>query len=277
MQFAGIRFFLAGLITLPFAARKANLVNEIMNNSRIIITITLLQTVLQYSFFNFGINMVPAALGAIVIGSQPLFIAFIAHFYAKNDKLTWRKLLIFLSGFTGIVFVSTERGQFISAGEAKISGIILLIMDNVVASFANIVISRDGNEIQPLVLSSLAMFFGGVILTLISIPLEGLHFGIKPIEYYASLLWLCLVSATAVPIWFALLKRPGVKVSDLNFWKFIMPVTGVILSWMILADEKPGIVPLIGMVIVTLSLVLLNVYKSRRIKKRIKRFIDHTV
>jgi drug/metabolite transporter (DMT)-like permease len=119
-------------------------------------------------------------------------------------------------------------------------------------------------KIQTLVLSSLAMLFGGVILTLISIPLEGLNFGIKPFEYYASLIWLCLVSATAVPIWFVLLKRPRVKVSDLNFWKFIMPVTGVILSWAILTDEKPGIIPLTGMFIVSLSLVFLNIYKARR-------------
>lgn len=264
IQFAGIRFFLAGLMVLPFAGRSANLWSEIRRNPRIIITITLLQTVLQNSLFYFGLSIVPAALGAIIIGSQPLFIALIAHFFAYNDKLTWKKLLIFLTGVIGIVFVSFERDQFIAAGEAKIAGILLLAGVNIISSFANILVSRDGKHIQPLVLSSLTMIFGGVILILISIPLEGLKFGIKPLEYYASLIWLSFLSAVAISIWFSLLKRPVVKVSDLNFWKFIIPVFGVILSWLILPDEKPGIVPLTGMFIVSFSLVLLNIYKARK-------------
>jgi hypothetical protein len=61
-----------------------------------------------------------------------------------------------------------------------------------------------------------------------------------------------------------LLKRPGVKVSDLNFWKFLIPVAGAILSWIIFSDEKPGLVPIIGMFITAVSLILLNIYNRRQ-------------
>ncbi len=263
IQFAGIRFTLSGLMILPFTGGLTKFISEIKKNPGIVVLISLLQTVLQYSLFYFGLSMVPAALAAIIIGSQPLFIALIAHFFVPDDKLTWRRLMIFLFGFLGIVFVSIGRDKFISSGEAKILGVILLIGVNIVSAFANILISRDGDKIQPLALSSSAMFFGGIILILISLIIEGASFGIKPFPYYASLGWLSFLSASALSIWFILLKRPKVKVSDLNFWKSIIPVFGVLLSWIILSDEKPGFIPFTGMAIITISLILLNIYKSR--------------
>jgi drug/metabolite transporter (DMT)-like permease len=75
-------------------------------------------------------------------------------------------------------------------------------------------------------------------------------------DYWLILLWLSLMAATAFSIWFTLLQRPGVKVSELNLWKFIIPVAGAILSWLLVPGEKPEWVTVSGMIIITGSLVL---------------------
>jgi drug/metabolite transporter (DMT)-like permease len=75
---------------------------------------------------------------------------------------------------------------------------------------------------------------------------------------------LSFLSAAAISIWYTLLKRPGVKVSSLNMWKFIIPVLGAILSWLILPNENPTLIAIIGMVLVALSLVVLNFHIKKR-------------
>jgi len=64
------------------------------------------------------------------------------------------------------------------------------------------------------------------------------------------------MAAAAFSIWYKLLQRPGVKVSELNLWKFITPVTGAVLSWMLVPDEYPELLTILGMIIITSSLIL---------------------
>jgi drug/metabolite transporter (DMT)-like permease len=109
---------------------------------------------------------------------------------------------------------------------------------------------------NPFVLSSFSLGVGGVILFLFSFPVEGGHTGPKPMEYWIDLAWLSFMSACAFSIWFKLLQRPGVRVSELNLLKFIIPVAGAILSWLLVPGEKPEWLTISGMVIITSSLVL---------------------
>ena len=88
-----------------------------------------------------------------------------------------------------------------------------------------------------------------------SIPVEGSTSWPKPAEYWIVLAWLSFVSAAAFSIWYKLLQRPQVQVSELNLWKFIIPVVGAILSWMLVPGEKPEWLTIAGMIIITASLI----------------------
>ena len=101
-----------------------------------------------------------------------------------------------------------------------------------------------------------SLFLGGVVLYLISIPVEARHVGSLSLKYWMIFLWLSFMAASAFSIWYKLLQRPGVKVSELNLWKFINPVTGAILSWLLIPDENPELLTISGMVIISLSLII---------------------
>jgi len=75
-------------------------------------------------------------------------------------------------------------------------------------------------------------------------------------NYCIALAWLSFMAATAFSIWYKLLQRPGVKVPELNLWKFITPVTGAALSWLLVPDEHPEWLTISGMLIITISLIL---------------------
>ncbi len=263
LQFAGTRFFISGLIILPFAGSFSRYWQTVTRNYLKVLVLAFLTMFVQYGLFYIGISLVPAALAAIIIGSGPLFVAMIAHFYMPGDRLTWARLAIFMLGLGGIVLVSLGRNHFSTVHSVSILGIILLILNNTVSGVGNIIVARDGRNIPPLVLSSSTMIIGGAALFLFSIPVEGFRPGPRPFEYYAALVWLSFLSAAAISIWYVLLKRPGVKVSDLNFWKFLIPVAGAALAWIILPDERPTQVAISGMVIIAASLISLNIYKRR--------------
>jgi len=263
LQFAGIRFFISGLLVLPVAIYfNPHFLTVVRSNAKFILFLAFMQTFLQYALFYTGIDKVPGSVGAIIIGSGPLFIAIVAHFFMPDDKLNLRKSLVILFGFSGIVLVSVGRYSG-AEGTVQLIGIMILIGNNIISGFSNVIIALEKKSIPPLVLSSSSMIIGGMALFLFSIPVEGLDLSPKPLPYYVSLGWLSILSALAISIWVILLKKPGVVVSDLNLWRFLIPVAGALLAWIILPDETSDWISITGMIITGLALILISRMNSQ--------------
>jgi drug/metabolite transporter (DMT)-like permease len=267
LQFAGIRFLLSGIYILPFCGNLLKSVKLIRQNWKEVVRLALFQTFLLYTMFYLGISLVPAAITAIIIGASPLFSAILAHLFLGDDKLTFRKMASISLGMTGVIIIAVSRGSFSWLEGKEFWGILILILANVAGSMGNVIVVKYRMGLPPLLLNSAQLMTGGLGLILLSIPFEGLTFGINEAPYYISLGWLSLMSAVAFSIWFILLRRPGVKVSELNVWKFLIPVFGAVLSWVILADEHPEVTALTGMLLIGLSLIVLNANHIRKINK----------
>lgn len=258
-QFAGIRFFISGIMIMVFYGKTRQYFNDFIRHFDYILLIAFLQTVLMYGLFYTGVNMVPGAVGAMVIGSGPLFVSLVAHFTMPDDKMNLRTTGSILLAIVGIAIINFGRQTKGIAGTFEILGVLVLIANNLVSGFYNVVVMKSKREISMMVLSSASLWVGGLVLFLISIPLEGFEFKLDyPVEFYLSLGWLSFLSAAAFAIWFTLLRRPGVKVSHLNTWKFIIPVVGAILSWMLLPDESPEIYAIIGMIVIASAMLVMN-------------------
>lgn len=265
LQFAGIRFFMAGMLVFPIALRNNPAYFRILRkNLGMILLFAFLQTFLQYVMFYKGIELIPSAVAAIVIGSQPLFIAVVAHYLMPGDRMTLLKTTVILSGIMGVILVSMGKDPNSLTGNIAILGILLMLAINILSGFTNVLVASEKKMIPPLVISSASMIIGGTTLFLFSIPFEGLHFEAKPAPYYVSLVWLSLLSAIAISIWITLLKRPGTKVSDLNLWKFLIPLFGAVISWLVVPGEDPQLLSIIGMIIIAVSLVLLNLVNRKK-------------
>ena len=255
-HFAGVRFIISGLMILPLTVRPSLFIRMINEHWRVIAWVTLLQIVVNYSLFYQGLNLVPGALGAVVYGAQPLIIAIVAALMHKDDKLTRKKILTIVFGISGVILISVGRQAFKLGTGLELLGIAMILVGNTATAVSNVVISLKSKDLNPFVLSSTSLFFGGVILYLISIPAEHKIPGPPPTEYWVALLWLSFMAASAFSIWFKLLQRPGVKVSELNLWKFITPITGAVLSWILVPDEHPEWLTISGMIIITASLIV---------------------
>ena len=263
LHFAGIRFIISGLMILPFTIKPAAFIKMIREHWKVVFLVTLLQTLINYILFYLGMDLTPGALGAVIVGSQPLVTAVVAAMMHEEDKLTKPKIITIVFGISGVVLISAGRQAFKLGNAAELLGVFMIIGANIATATSNVVVSLKSRGINPFVLSSTSLFIGGIIIYLLSIPFESRPLNPKPAEYWLVLIWLSFMSAYAFSLWFKLLQRPHVKVSELNLWKFIIPVVGAILSWLLVPGENPELLTIAGMVIITASLILFY-YNGRK-------------
>ena len=255
-HFAGVRFIISGIMILPFTVKPAVYIRMIREHWKVVAWVTFLQIFINYSLFYQGLTVVPGALGAVIAGSQPLVTAVVAAMMHRDDKLTRKKIVTIIFGITGVILISAGRQAFKLGTAIELVGVMMILVANISTATSNVIVSLKSKGIHPFVLSSFSLFFGGLMLYMLSIPVEGTPKGPFPREYWLILLWLSFMAASAFSLWFKLLQRPGVKVSELNLWKFIIPVVGAILSWLLVPGEKPEWLTLSGMIIITTSRIM---------------------
>ncbi len=97
----------------------------------------------------------------------------------KNDRLTRRKIVTIIAGISGVILISAGR-QALKLGTAiELLGVFLILGANIATATSNVMVSLKSKGINPLVLSSTSLFVGGIIIYLISIPIEGSSQGTK--------------------------------------------------------------------------------------------------
>ncbi len=258
LQFAAMRFTLAGLMVMLTFGKWGIYLREVKREWRFILTIGFIQVIVQYGLFYTGMDLVPGALGAMIVGSSPLFVALVAHFTHPNDRLNTMKGISILVGVAGIAILTLGRSNVVTKNPYEWVGIALLIFNNMASGYSNVLVSRFSRPLSPIILTSASLLIGGSMLFLLSLPIEGVPRGPFPWDYWAALIWLAFLSAAAFSIWYSLLKRPGVKVSELNVWKFLIPVSGAALSWILVKGEDPDQGSVAGMFFIVMALVLVS-------------------
>lgn len=260
MMLSGVRFTLAGLLLVPMVfITKLNWREQLSQNWRFMLLFGFVQSFLQYGIFYMGLNLVPGAISAIIIGAGPLFIAVMAHITLENDKLNARKIFAVMLGLAGVVSISITGDEFATSDKFYL-GVALLVTSNLIGSYTNIMIVKNPNKISSMLLTLVSNLSGGVMLFLTSLflePTDALHHSL-PMEFYLAITWLAIIPAAGFTIWYYLLSLPGVKVSELNIIKFVIPIVGVILSWLMLPGEYPTWGTIIGIVIISSALIVLQ-------------------
>ncbi len=252
---AGLRFLLAGLIQIPFC--KQSPFRLLQTETRTVILVSLFQTILLYAGFFYALTLVRGAQAAIVIGSGPLISAIAAHFAMHDDKLSRRTLQSVALGIGGIIIISLSTKPWEPVGLRELFGIGILLTGSVVSAAGNIVIAKKRGSLPAIELNCIQMLIGGAVLFLIALPVDGTPNLNLPARFYGALSWIALVSAVGFGIWFHLLSR--VKVSRLNMWKFLIPLAGATLSWILIPSESPDLPTLAGM-----SLIIMGIIHSQR-------------
>ena len=253
--FAGIRFTLAGALTLLFGSllrRRALLPKR--GSGGMILSLALVQTVIQYVLFYIGLSHAPGFKGSITSPTSTFFALLFAALLFRQEKLSLRKLLGCLIGFAGVVIVSlggSLEGGFRFVGEG------FLILAAASYGLSSVLIKRFSAREDPVVLSGWQFLLGGALMTLAAL-LGGGRLRAAAAGAWPLMLYLGALSAVAYTLWSLLLQRH--PVSRIMVFSFLNPVFGVVLSALLLGEGKVLDLPrcLLAIVLVCLGVWIVN-------------------
>ncbi len=259
INFAGLRFGLAGICLIIFSARKG-IWGLIRRNYKIFLNVIFINIFLGYALFYIGVDSISAATSSVIMGMSPIINIFLAHFLAKSDKLNRKKVICICISFVGLLLVIGNWGISNHEGSHPNDinglkgwiGIILLFCNICLQGYSSIKISEYSKEkINPLFLNGVQMLIGGSMLYILGISIEG-YFPINslPLSFYITLSSLVFISIFSFSFWFMALQNRRVKVSELNICKLLQPGLGPVISWIFIAGESPTLSSVIGILII---------------------------
>ncbi len=256
--FAGIRFTLAGIITVLIysIARKKFLYPKKENLGRVV-TVSCFQTVIQYILFYIGLANTTGVKGTIASGSNAFFAMLIAGLIFKQEKLTFKKIFACIIGFAGIVLVNLNgldlNMNFFGDGFVLLSAIAYAI--------SSVLIKRYSKYEDPVVISGYQFVIGGIVMIITGLAGGG-TVSVQSSEALGVLIYLSLLSAIAYSLWGVLLKYN--PVSKVSVYSFMIPVFGVLLSNLMLSEQS-SVSPLnliITLVLICTGIIMLNYKKD---------------
>ena len=260
--FAGVRFALAGLITVIIysIARKKFLYPKPENIGRIAL-VGLVQTVIQYFFFYIGLANTTGEKGTVLSGSSSFFSILISTLIFRQEKLTVKKVVACVVGFAGIIAINLKGLDF----SFNLMGDGFVIFSAISLGFSSVLIKIFSKHEDPVVISGYQFMAGGLVMIIVG-ALTGGVISFSSLRGVLIILYLAFLSAIAYALWGVLLKYN--PVSKVTVFSFMTPVFGVILTKLMLPDEsKVDIVNLIiALLLVCLGVFMLN-YTRQKNKK----------
>lgn len=259
---SGVRFMLAGVLIAPLLIGRHVDWSVFKNQWKYLLFFAFFQTFLQYWLFYAGLIIVPAAVGAIIVGLGPIFVTILAHFFLGNrDRLSARKVFAMIFGFTGVIFISIATNELTEVKPHFFWGVLAVTLSCLTGCITNIIVARRKVQLDHIGLNTISCFFGGIMLLVTSLFTEQQEIALikpLPVEFYFAMIWLAGIPAAGFSIWYYLLSRPNISVSEINIIKFLIPVFGVILSWIIVKGESFNIQTVIGTVIIATAIIIIQ-------------------
>lgn len=255
MLFAGVRFTLAGVLTVLFASIMRKRLLPRRSSLGLVCKLSLFQTVIQYIFFYVGLAHTTGVRGAIITALNTFLAILFAAFFFHQEALTGRKVLGCMLGFAGVILINITGGGF---GSASLLGDGALVASAVASAIASNQIRIYSAKEDPVVLCGWQFILGGCVL--IAAGLLG-HGALRPVSGAAWLLMLYMgfLSAAAYSIWSILLKYNDV--SRVTIYNFTNPVFGVLLSELILreANSFSRLQMLAALALVSAGILVINI------------------
>jgi len=222
--FAGMRFFLAGLLALLFGSIIQGRWLVLKKRSVIPATkLCLAQTVGQYALFYIGLGMTSSVRSSIMNGAAVFVTLLVACLIFRTEKLTLQKSIGSLLAVAGVIIMNISG----SAADGSILGDVLLLGSTFAYALSTAMIKKYSENEDPVALSGWQFVIGGAIMVVVGLVLGG---KIETVSVTALLAlgYLGFLSAAAYSLWGVLLRYN--PVSKVVVFTGTTPLFGVLIS-----------------------------------------------
>lgn len=228
---AGIRFFIAGIITLIyFKLFSGEKVEGKSINYRLIFVLAITQTAIQYMFYYIGLSNTLGTMASVIQASNAFIVVIISVLFIKDEKLTKKKILALVLGTIGVLILNLRGGEI----HFKLTGEGFIIIATVFNALSSVIIRKYSRGQNPFILNAGQFIIGSLFLIFLGIFMTDSALDVNP-AFLTLLLYGSFISATAFSIWTIVLQNHSS--SEFGIYKLFIPIFGTILSVIILGEE----------------------------------------
>ena len=256
--FAGIRFTLAGILTVLIysIARKKFLYPKKKNLGKVAL-VAAFQTVIQYIFFYVGLANTSGVKGTVITGANAFCTILVASLIFRTEKLSLKKIIACILGFAGIVIINLNGLDL----NMNFTGDCFVFFSSVSYAFSSVMIKLFSKDEDPVIISGYQFIMGGIFMIAIGLVFGG-NVQFTSFTGVGVLFYLSCLSAIAYALWGVLLKYN--PVSKVSIFSFTTPVFGTILSMLMLTESAnvSTLNLLITLLLVSSGIIILNYTKK---------------
>lgn len=255
---AGIRFFLAGLMTFAYfkISHKEHRIDLKKINLKFIVIIALIQTSLQYIFYYIGLSHVAGVKSSIIQSTNAFIVVLISAVLLPDEKVNPNIILALILGTLGI-FITNYTGESLS-GSLRFSGEGFILIATFFNALASVMLRKYGKGENPFVVTSFQFILGSLLLIVFGIALTGGFLALTP-KGMVMILYGSFISACAFSIWTWVLQQ--YSANEFGVYKLFIPIFGSLFSIIFLGEEFTFKL-VVGMALVLLGSLILNKKKE---------------
>lgn len=250
MLFAGIRFASAGVLTLLIAKYKRQSIIVKDKSSIIpIVMFALFNTALHYYFFYTGLAYCEGGKASIINSLSPFILIVLATIIYK-EKMTMKKGIGCILGFTGIVVVNygTSMSGFSFNGEG------MIILNCICSAIGGILTRVVTKKVEPITATGYSLSLGGLMLVVTGV-LAGGKLDQITIKGILLLLGLIAISMIGFILYNQLICYN--PISEIAIFNALIPVFGTLMSCIMLG-ETFGVNSLIGLICIGIGIFIIH-------------------
>lgn len=260
LLFAGIRFAIAGLLLVFFSSiRKRTFAYPPRQMLPKVAALGLCQTVFQYGLLYIGMALTSGTKGSLLNQTNVFLLVLLTPSFYRNEKLSVRKVLGCVLGFSGIIIMNLHGLNFTLE-----SGDIIVVISSCFAALGYLLSKNMPAGSDPMVCTAYQQLFGGVVLMIAGVVGKG-QITVINWQGICCLIFLIMVAAIAYTVWFYLLQHNDV--SHISVYKFLTPLFGVVLSGILLGEKVITPANVAALVLVCIGIVSVNSTSKQRIEK----------
>jgi drug/metabolite transporter (DMT)-like permease len=249
---AGLRFFLAAAAIACWAHLTGRSFRIRADQVFPLLLVSIGFTI-QLCLFYLGLERTYASRGVLISNLLPFFVLFLSHRFIPGERITMKKLWGILLGFGGVATMFAGNLRF----SGSIHGGDLLILASVIVWSGNVVYTkRIINNFLPFHLVIYPMMVAAPLFLLAGFLWDGAMLFNLNAAVIGAYIYQSLVSAAfGFVAWSTLLKRFGA--STLHAFIFIMPISGVVFSGLILHEPiTPNLI--VAMILIATGILMIH-------------------
>ena len=252
-----IRVILATVTMLAVTSFYKIKIYAFSNNWKIYALVGVSNITIPFSLIAIGTNKVDSYLAAMLMSTTPITGSILAHFFIKDEKITFLKALGIILGFSGILLLFFDK---LIINESNYLFVLIIILGSTFYSISGILILKKLKNSGNLNVTTSTLIWSAITLLPLSFIFEEPFKSIPTFESTLSLIYLGVV-ATGFAWWlrFKILSKNGIVFQTQV--TYLIPIFGVIFGALILGEQ------ITWKVLVSLIIIMSGIYIVKKYNK----------